>query len=98
TTVCENVAVTLDAGGDGIQYFWNTGSNSQTVTVNTPGTYNVLVTNGEGCVDGDTITVDMSGQLPHYDGIMVTNNGVDTFTFNPLNPQGVVGYEWDFGD
>lgn len=98
TTVCENTSVTLDAGDDGIQYFWNTGDNSQTITVNTPGTYNVLVTNDEGCTDGDTVTVDMSGQLPHYDGIMVTNNGVDSFTFNPLNPQGVVGYEWDMGD
>lgn len=98
TTVCENTSVMLDAGDDGIQYFWNTGDNSQTITVNTPGTYNVLVTNDEGCTDGDTVTVDMSGQLPHYDGIMVTNNGVDSFTFNPLNPQGVVGYEWDMGD
>jgi len=29
---------------------------------------------------------------------MVDNNGVNTFTFSAVNPQNVIGYEWDFGD
>jgi hypothetical protein len=98
TSVCVNTPVTLDAGSDGIQYFWNTGATTQTITVNTPGNYNVLVTNSQGCTVGDTITVNMSGQTPSFDGIMITNNGNHTFTFNALNPQNVIGYDWDFGD
>lgn len=98
TSVCVNTPVTLDAGSNGIQYFWNTGATTQTITVNTPGSYNVLVTNSQGCTVGDTITVNMNGQTPSFDGIMITNNGNHTFTFNALNPQNVIGYEWDFGD
>ncbi|HET8573705.1 MAG TPA: GEVED domain-containing protein [Edaphocola sp.] len=98
TSVCVNTSVTLDAGPNGIQYFWNTGATTQTITVNTAGTYNVLVTNNDGCTVGDTVTVNMSGSLPSYDGIQITNDGYHTFKFNALNPQNVIGYDWDFGD
>ena len=98
TSVCLNTSATLDAGPNGIQYFWNTGATTRKITVNTPGVYTVLVTGSEGCIVGDTVTVDMSGNLPHYDGIQITNDGVMTFKFNALNPQDVIGYYWSFGD
>lgn len=98
TTVCEGVTVMLDAGDDGIQYFWNTGENSQEITVDESGSYAVLVTNAAGCTRADTVNVTMNGQLPTLDGIQVLNNGEDTFVFNALNAQNVAGYEWDFGD
>jgi hypothetical protein len=98
TTVCEGVVLTLDAGTDGIQYFWNTGQNAAQITVANSGSYAVLVTNAAGCTKADTINVLMQGQLPTLDGIQTTNNGGYTFTFNALNPQNVVGYKWDFGD
>src|SRR5690606_24648926 len=34
----------------------------------------------------------------HYDGIQITNDAGMTFRFHALNPQDVVGYDWDFGD
>lgn len=97
-TACEYATVTLDAGDDGIQYYWNTGATTQTTDVTRSGEYTVLVTNDEGCTKGDTVVVDMSGQAPSFDGIQITNDGNLTFHFNALNPQNVVGYEWDFGD
>jgi hypothetical protein len=98
TSVCNGVSLKLNAGTDGIEYFWSTGQTSQTINVSNPGTYNVFVTNSQGCTKTDTITVNMSGQLPTIQGINITNNGVNTFIFSPVNPQNVLGYEWDFGD
>ena len=98
TTVCNGVLLPLNAGPDGINYFWNTGETTQTITINAPGAYNVFVTNEKGCTKADTITVDMVGQLPSIQGINITNNGVNTFSFTAVNPQNVVGFEWDFGD
>jgi len=98
TSVCNGVSLTLNAGNDGIDYFWNTGAVTQTINVNTAGTYNVFVTNGVACTKTDTITIAMQGELPTIQGIAVNNNGQYTFTFSAINPQNVIGYEWDFGD
>jgi hypothetical protein len=98
TSVCHGVMLTLDAGDDGITYFWNTGQNSQTIQVNTPGSYHVFVTNQEGCTSTDTINITMDGQLPSIAGIQISNNGVNTFHFTAVNPQNIIGYEWNFGD
>jgi len=98
TSVCNGAALTLDAGTEGIEYFWSTGQTTPTITVTSPGMYAVYVTNGKGCTKADTIVVDMQGQLPGIQGIQVDNNGQFTFTFHAVNPQNVIGYDWDFGD
>jgi len=58
----------------------------------------VFVTNAEGCTSLDTMMVNMAGELPTVQGINIDNNGGYTFTFEAVNPQNVIGYEWDFGD
>jgi hypothetical protein len=98
TTVCNGVVLTLNPGNDGIEYFWNTGQTSQIININSPGSYNVFVTNSQGCIKGDTIVINMQGELPTIQGINVTNNGQYTFQFTAVNPQNVIGYDWDFGD
>jgi hypothetical protein len=98
TTVCNGVVLTLDAGTDGVEYFWNTGQTTQTINISQPGSYNVFVTNEQACVKMDTITVIMQGELPTIQGINITNNGQYTFHFTAINPQNVIGYDWDFGD
>ncbi len=98
TTVCNGVVLSLDAGDNGINYFWSTGENSQVIEVNDPGSYNVFVTNNLGCIKADTIVVNMAGELPTISGINISNNGVSTFYFTAVNPQNVIGYDWDFGD
>jgi hypothetical protein len=98
TTVCNGVVLNLNPGNGGIEYFWNTGQTTQSININTPGTYSVFVTNSVGCTKTDTITVNMQGELPMVQGISVTNNGQYTFHFTAVNPQNVIGYDWDFGD
>jgi hypothetical protein len=98
TSVCNGVNLTLDPGNTGVQYFWSTGQTGETITVNQPGSYNVFVTNNEGCTSEDTIQVSMSGELPSIQGVQISNNGQYTFNFTAVNPQNVIGYDWDFGD
>lgn len=98
TLVCNGVVVPLDAGPDGTDYYWNTGSSSRYVEASAAGKYIAFVTNADGCMKSDTIQVTMAGELPAIDYIHVWNNGVNTFRFTAVNPVNVIGYEWDFGD
>lgn len=98
TSICNGAVLKLDAGNQGIDYFWNTGAVTQALAISAAGTYFVFVTNSQGCIKSDTINVTTSGQLPKVDGIVIDNNGVNTFTFTAVNPQNVIGYDWDFGD
>ncbi|HTO15575.1 MAG TPA: GEVED domain-containing protein, partial [Edaphocola sp.] len=58
TTICNNASLTLNAGSQptGATYTWSTGASTQSITVNTTGTYSVLVSNGT-CSRADTINV-----------------------------------------
>lgn len=56
-TLCSGNSATLDAGNPGETYLWSTAATSQTITVNTSGTYSVQVTDGNGCTGQDTIGV-----------------------------------------
>lgn len=59
TTICVDEILTLDAGEEGIAYTWSTGATSQTIDVDTTGTYwvEVLSPAGNGCTAVDVITV-----------------------------------------
>jgi|GEM_PF-3362827 len=50
-------SATLDAGAGFASYLWQTGENTQTITVDQPGTYTVTVTNGAGCTGTASITL-----------------------------------------
>lgn len=50
-------SVVLDAGSPGNLYVWNTGDSTQTLTVDTSGTYNVMLITNQNCVAFDTISV-----------------------------------------
>lgn len=47
----------IDAGNGFSSYLWSTGETTQTITVTKNGTYQVTVTNTEGCEANDSITV-----------------------------------------
>lgn len=98
TLVCEGGTVPLDAGDDGIDYYWNTGDTTQTIVVDDGGNYSVLVTNEFGCMATDTIHVTVEGYAPTIDGIIVDNLSPTTFQFTPFHPLNVISYEWTFGD
>ncbi len=63
TVICGGNSVPLDAGNPGATYLWNTGATTQTITVNAAGTYDVVVTNANGCVGRDTINVTAGAAL-----------------------------------
>lgn len=45
TTYCGNFSRTLDAGNPGSDFLWSTGASTQTIQVNSPGTYTVDISN-----------------------------------------------------
>ena len=56
TSVCTPLTVTLNAGNPGNGYQWSSGQTTQTITVNTSGTYWVIVNNGS-CISADSINI-----------------------------------------
>ncbi|MEM9895260.1 MAG: PKD domain-containing protein [Bacteroidota bacterium] len=56
TTICVDDILTLDAGG-GSSFVWNTGEVTQSIAVDTTGTYWVEVTDASGCTGFDEIEV-----------------------------------------
>ncbi len=73
-TVCEGESLLLDAGNAGASYLWSTGSMTQTTLVNSPGTYDVTITNlcesvvQEVEVDMFEMTLDLGGDQTICDG------------------------------
>ncbi len=57
TTICVDEILTLDAGEGGLTYTWSTGETTQTIDVDTTGTYWVEVLTNTGCTSVDAIEV-----------------------------------------
>ncbi|PSK93061.1 PKD domain-containing protein [Taibaiella chishuiensis] len=98
TTICNKATLRLDAGPEGVSYFWSNGESTREIIINNQGSYIAFVTSNEGCIGSDTIQVTTAGELPGIQGISVQNNGQYTFKFTPVNPQYVIAYDWNFGD
>lgn len=96
--ICEGGSLELDAGPDGVSYFWNTGESTRTITVDEDGQYTVLVTNSFGCMATDTVNLTVDGYAPEIAGIIVNHLGGNTFQFTAHLPAYIESYEWDFGD
>ncbi|HEV2721988.1 MAG TPA: hypothetical protein VG323_18350, partial [Thermoanaerobaculia bacterium] len=95
TTFCTPQDVTLTAPA-GYWYRWSNGSNSQSIVVNTSGTYSVTVSNGYGCsaTSADTVvTVNQSPAKP-----TVTASGPASFcaggSVTLTAPGGYSSYAW----
>jgi gliding motility-associated-like protein len=55
--LCGVTQQTLDAGNAGNAVVWNTGSTAHQITVNSSGTYSVMVTSPQGCQASDAVSV-----------------------------------------
>lgn len=98
TSYCEvkNVWATFDAGYPGATYLWSTGETSRVIEVKQSGKYWVEVDGGPGCVDADTIMVNID-PLPSANGISFVKNS-NTYQFYASGTQNVTGYMWLFSD
>lgn len=56
--ICPDSNLTLDAGMAGNDYLWNSGETSQSITVSSPGTFTVEITNPSGCSSVKTFEVE----------------------------------------
>lgn len=57
TTICPGEVLELDAGMNAIRFLWSTGETTQTIQVDTTGTYWVEATASTGCTSFDEIVV-----------------------------------------
>jgi len=64
--LCAGMQITLDAGIGGVNYLWNDGTALSTLTINTPGTYSLTVSNSCG-TDMDSVVIADGGALPVID-------------------------------
>jgi gliding motility-associated-like protein len=55
--LCPGADIMLNATGSGLSYAWNTGATTPTITVNSGGTYSVVVTNAANCTATDAVDV-----------------------------------------
>ncbi|HVP13773.1 MAG TPA: hypothetical protein VMV94_21535, partial [Phycisphaerae bacterium] len=92
-TVCDGTPVTLDAGAGYSDYLWSTGETTQTIDVTTSDTYSVTVTDGNGCVGSNdiSITVNSNPIATAANNGPVCEGGTLTLTGGP---DGMTSYAW----
>ena len=95
--ICDGVPVTLTSGnfGSGFTYFWSTNATTPSITVSAPGIYVLNVTNPQGCIRTDTVSVVLSS--------LSVDLGPDQFLCNGASTVLVAGsptnlYSWNTGD
>lgn len=66
TTLCQGNSIGLvSCASEAKQYKWNTGDTTATLTIETAGTYSLVVTDEGGCSATDEIQVEVNGVAPH---------------------------------
>ena len=94
TSICEGESQLFIAFGAS-SYRWNTGSRIDRITVNTQGTYTVTGTDTKGCVNTQSVTLDVH-PLPN-----VKINGRTTFcqgSSTTITATGASSYVWNSGE
>lgn len=95
--VCENLAVTIDAGGGYVSYTWNNGEDTQTLSPDASGNYAVTVVDANGCSASSSVNVTF-GSFPVVQlGNDTTVNKGGSVNISPVitpTPTGSVTYLW----
>jgi len=95
TTLCSNETSTLDPGPGFATYTWSTGASTQTITVNSSGTFRVTVTDASGCSGTDDITITKGAPV----SVNITGNNAicATKSTNLKASTGFASYIWSNG-
>ena len=83
-----------------ISYLWNTGETSEDITIDSPGTYSVTVTDARGCDFTDVLmaTFPLKADFRYTP---VCDNIGDLVSFNDVSTDisnNIVSWSWNFGD
>ena len=79
TSFCPGSNTTLEVDGNFENYNWSTNESSESILINTPGLYSVVVTDQFGCTGTDATTVILSDELsPVISGVTAFCNGENT--------------------
>ncbi len=57
TSICQGCSLIIDAGSGFASYYWSTGESTQTINIDSSGTYTVTVTDINNCQKSGSITV-----------------------------------------
>ncbi|MCB9190679.1 MAG: HYR domain-containing protein [Flavobacteriales bacterium] len=98
TTICTASVLNLDAGNAGADYSWSTFEITQTINVTSTGVYIVDVTDGNGCVGSDAISVTVADLL---DPTIVSNGPLTFCNGDSVTLDAGAGYNqylWNSGE
>ncbi len=98
--ICAGQSTTLDAGYAGSTYLWSTGATTQTINVNTSGTFAVTITDPNGCSGTVNHTVNVHPlPIPAFTPIDVCiTQPVSFHDISTVNGDTIVSWSWDLGD
>lgn len=96
--LCSGVNAVLDAGSGATTYSWSTGASTQTISVNTPGTYTVTVTDNLGCTATDQIVLAAPSGITAAFNAPTVAPLFSTVQFTDNSTGGAISWFWDFGD
>lgn len=100
SAICEGEETTFDAGAGYISYAWSNGQTTQTININTSGTYIVTVTDGNGCQNSDDqfLTVNQTPVVSFSNDTSLTcADPVINFINQSTYPAGS-SFSWTFGN
>lgn len=100
TTFCQGDNTVLRASSDNVRYNWNNGQQTKVITVSASGSYNLTVTDQNGCTStaSNTVVV-VANPVPAKP--VVTSNGPTTFCANlnvTLTASAESAYIWNSGE
>lgn len=95
TAICSGNSLLLNAGGGFTSYAWSTGANTNPITVSAAGTYEVTVTDPNGCHASDSVLVGFHAQPTVNLGPDTSICPGSTFTFSVVGA--FSGYAWSTG-